>query len=78
MKEAKRTPLGDRYMLTVREAAEYFGIGEHKLRNLLDKNPEKTCQCGMEIVSLFAAKGWKNILMIAIPFDDVILLLEIQ
>ncbi|WP_366143235.1 excisionase, partial [uncultured Phocaeicola sp.] len=33
--------LGDRYMLTVREAAEYFGIGEHKLRDLLDKNPEK-------------------------------------
>lgn len=28
-------------MLTVREAAEYFGIGEHKLRDLLDKNPEK-------------------------------------
>ena len=41
MKETKRTPLGDRYMLTIREAAEYFGIGEHKLRNLLDKNPEK-------------------------------------
>ena len=28
-------------MLTVREAAEYFGIGEHKLRDLLDKNLEK-------------------------------------
>ena len=41
MNETKRTPLGDRYMLTVREAAEYFGIGEHKLRDLLDKNPEK-------------------------------------
>lgn len=41
MNETKRTPLGDRYMLTVREVAEYFGIGEHKLRDLLDKNPEK-------------------------------------
>ena len=78
MKETKRTPLGDRYMLTVREAAEYFGIGEHKFRDLLDKNPEKTCRCGMGIIILFAAKGWKSTLMIVIPFDDVILLLEIQ
>ncbi len=28
-------------MLTVREAAEYFGIGEHKLRDILDRNPDK-------------------------------------
>lgn len=41
MKEVKQTPLGERYLLTVREAAEYFGIGEHKLRDLLDKNSEK-------------------------------------
>ena len=41
MKEMKQTPLSERYMLTVREAADYFGIGEHKLRDILDKNPEK-------------------------------------
>lgn len=41
MKEMKQTPLGERYMLTVREAAEYFGIGEHKLRDILDRNPDK-------------------------------------
>lgn len=28
-------------MLTVREASEYFGIGEHKLRDLLDSNAER-------------------------------------
>ncbi len=32
----------------------------------------------MGIISLFAAKGWKSTLMIVIPFDDVILLLEIH
>ena len=37
----KQIPLGERYMLTVREVAEYFGIGEHKLRDLLDRNPDK-------------------------------------
>ena len=41
MKEMKQISLGERYMLTVREAAEYFGIGEHKLRDLLDRNPDK-------------------------------------
>ena len=41
MKEMKQVPFGERYMLTVREAAEYFGIGEHKLRDLLDRNPDK-------------------------------------
>lgn len=65
-------------MLTVREAAEYFGIGEHKLRDLLDKNPEKNLSVWNGNRQLIRRKGWKNILMIAIPFDDVILLLEIQ
>ncbi len=31
-------PVWEKYMLTVREASEYFGIGEHKLRDLLDNN----------------------------------------
>lgn len=34
-------PVWEKYMMTVREAAEYFGIGEHKLRELLDENVEK-------------------------------------
>lgn len=34
-------PIWEKYMMTVREAAEYFGIGEHKLRELLDDNVEK-------------------------------------
>lgn len=33
-------PVWEKYMLTIREAADYFGIGEHKLRDLLDKNVE--------------------------------------
>ncbi len=34
-------PIWEKYMLTVREASEYFGIGEHKLRDLLDNNVER-------------------------------------
>ena len=33
-------PVWEKYTLTVREAADYFGIGEHKLRDLLDRNVE--------------------------------------
>lgn len=33
-------PVWEKYMLTIREAADYFGIGEHKLRDLLDRNVE--------------------------------------
>lgn len=28
-KNANNVPIWEKYMLTVREAAEYFGIGEH-------------------------------------------------
>ena len=34
-------PVWEKYMLTVREAAEYFGIDEHKLRDLLDNNADR-------------------------------------
>lgn len=39
--QAVNIPVWEKYMLTVREASEYFGIGEHKLRDLLDNNIEK-------------------------------------
>lgn len=31
-------PVWEKYMLTVKEAAAYFGIGEHKLREMLDSD----------------------------------------
>ena len=31
-------PVWEKYMLTVREASAYFGIGEHKLREILDSD----------------------------------------
>ena len=31
-------PVWEKYVLTVKEAAVYFGIGEHKLRNIVDTN----------------------------------------
>lgn len=37
----KSVPVWEKYMLTIREASEYFGIGEHKLRDILDNNVEK-------------------------------------
>ena len=33
-------PIWEKYALTVEEAAQYFQIGENKLRRLLDENPD--------------------------------------
>lgn len=35
----QRVPLCEKYTLTIAEAAEYFRIGEHKLRRLAEENP---------------------------------------
>lgn len=32
-------PLWEKYTLTIREAAEYFNIGEKRLRRIVDENP---------------------------------------
>lgn len=34
----KKIPCWRKYMLTLREAAEYFHIGEKKLREMVDEN----------------------------------------
>ena len=34
----RKTPLTERYLLSIREAADYFGIGEKKLRRLAENN----------------------------------------
>lgn len=34
----RQTPLNERYLLSIREAADYFGIGEKKLRRLAENN----------------------------------------
>lgn len=34
----RQTPLNERYLLFIREAADYFGIGEKKLRRLAENN----------------------------------------
>lgn len=31
-------PIWEKYMLTIKEAAEYFHIGEQKLRTFIDQN----------------------------------------
>jgi len=33
-------PIWEKYMLSIEEAAEYFRIGENKLRNIAHDNPE--------------------------------------
>ena len=33
-------PLWEKYTLTIEEAAQYFQIGESKLRRLLEQNPD--------------------------------------
>ena len=37
-KEHKEIPYWEKYMLTLREAAEYFHIGEKKMRQIVDEN----------------------------------------
>lgn len=41
-KEAKRStiPVWKRYVLTIEEAANYYHIGENKLRMIADEHPE--------------------------------------
>ena len=36
--QTKPLPLGERYLLTVREAAEYFNIGTKKMRRIAEDN----------------------------------------
>ncbi len=36
MREEKKIPLWEKYALTVDQAAEYFGIGSKKIRNLIN------------------------------------------
>lgn len=45
MEELKKTeinqvPIWKKYTLTVQEAAEYFRIGDKKLRKLIDEHPD--------------------------------------
>lgn len=35
VKNKKRVPLWEKYALTVDQAAEYFGIGQKKIRNMI-------------------------------------------
>lgn len=35
IKNEKRVPLWEKYALTVDQAAEYFGIGQKKIRNMI-------------------------------------------
>lgn len=34
-------PVWEKYVLSIREASAYFGIGEHKLRSLVDANRQE-------------------------------------
>lgn len=34
-------PVWEKYVLTIKEASAYFGIGEHKLRSLIDENRQE-------------------------------------
>ena len=39
--EKVTVPVWEKYMLSIEEAAEYFGIGDKKLRKLVEENPDK-------------------------------------
>lgn len=33
-------PISERFALTLREASQYFGVGEHKLRRIVNENKD--------------------------------------
>ena len=39
MTQSSSIPLWEKYTLTIDEAAQYFGVGAHKLRRLTEQNP---------------------------------------
>ena len=39
MNNTYNIPVWEKYTLSIEEAAAYFRIGEHKLRNLINQNP---------------------------------------
>ena len=39
MHNTEKIPFWEKYTLTIREAAEYFHIGENRLRLIVDENP---------------------------------------
>ena len=39
MKKNSTVPIWEKFTLSVEEAAEYFRIGENKLRNIIAENP---------------------------------------
>ena len=40
MKEMSQIPFWERYTLSIEEAAQYFRIGEHKLRQIISENKD--------------------------------------
>jgi len=38
MKETRQIPFWEQYTLSIEEAAQYFRIGEHKLREIINEN----------------------------------------
>lgn len=55
-------PVNERFTLTVREAAQYYRIGEKKIRHLADANP-----------GAFAVKSGNRNLIIRTRFEDFLL-----
>lgn len=39
-KDKEKTPIWQKYTLTIDETADYFRIGENKLRQIVNENPE--------------------------------------
>lgn len=60
----QNVPIWQKYMLTVDEATQYFGIGEKKIRNLISENMDSdfcfTVQIGNK--SLINRKKFENFL----------------
>ena len=63
-------PLWEKYLLTIEEAAVYFGIGENRLRELaaLDMKREFTIDNGNRILTKRKKfEGWSGVVQLSDP-----------
>ena len=58
----KEVPVWEKYALTIREAAKYFHVGEKKLRQIVEKNPDADFVVKLGNRSMIKRKNFENYL----------------
>lgn len=58
----KDIPIWEKYALTIREAAQYFHVGEKKLRQIVDENPDSEFVIKLGNRSMIKRKNFESYL----------------